>query len=89
MPYIGKFTEEAIQKAIDRAGEKLGDGESGLVAHVDDRDEVSISIIKRFGDTISIESAAVMDVSDGYKFDKEHLRLEANLIWKNLIWKWE
>ena len=82
MPYIGMFTEDAIQKAIDRAGDKLGEGESGLVVHLDSSNEFSVSLIKRFGDKISVEAAGVMDTSDGFKFDKEHLKVQAELIYK-------
>ena len=84
MPYIGIFTEERIQKSIERAAEKLGDGESGLVAHVDDKDEVSVSVIKRFGTSISIEAVLAYDISQGFNFDKDKLAIEANLVWK---WK--
>lgn len=80
MPYIGKFTEEAIQNAIDRAGEKLGDGESGLVVHLDSKDEFSISVIHRFGEHVSVEAAGVMNTSDGFKFDKDHLKFQAEFI---------
>ncbi len=80
MPYIGMFTEDSIQKAINRAGEKLSNGQSGLVVHLDSQDEFSVSVIQRFGDHISVEAAGVMDTSDGFKFDKEHLRAQAELI---------
>lgn len=80
MPYIGLFTEDVIQKAIDRAGEKLAPGQSGLVVHLDTRDEFSVSVIQRIGDHISVEAAGVMDTSDGFKFDKEHLRAQGELI---------
>lgn len=81
MPYIGKFTEDAIQTAIDRAGEKLGEGESGLVIHLDSQDEFSVSVIKRFGEHVSVEAAGVMNTSDGlFKFDKEHLKFQAEII---------
>lgn len=82
MPYIGRFTETAIQNAIDRAGEKLGEGESGLVVHLDSNDEFSVSVIKRFGEHVSVEAAGVMDTSDGFKFDKEHLKFQAELVAK-------
>jgi len=80
MPYIGIFTEESIQKAIDKAGEKLGEGESGIVVHLDPFNEISASVIKRFGTHISVEGAALFDLKDGFVFDKEHLKVEANLI---------
>jgi hypothetical protein len=82
MPYVGMFTEDKIQKAIDRAGERLGDGESGLVAHLDYKDEVSIAVIKKFGSVVSVEAIAVLDISEGWKFDKDKLSIEANLIVK-------
>lgn len=80
MPYIGIFTEDHIQRAIDRAATKLGEGKSGLVAHVDNQGEASLSIVKRFGNTVSVEFTGVMDTRQGFKFDKDHLRLQAELI---------
>ncbi len=80
MPYVGMFTETAIQHAIDRAGSQLGDGQSGIVVHLDSNNEISASVVKRFGNVISVEGAAIMDVSHGFKFDKEHLVVEGNLI---------
>jgi len=82
MPYIGIFTEEAIQKAIDKAGEKLGEGQSGIVAHLNPFDEVSFSIIKKFGSRTSVEGAVLLDLSDGFVFDKEHLKIEGSLIFR-------
>jgi hypothetical protein len=80
MPYIGMFTEEAIQKQINRAAEKLGNGKSGLVAHIDNQGEVSVSVVQRFGEIISVEAIGIMDTSEGFKFDKEHLKVQAELI---------
>ena len=82
MPYIGVFSEAAIQKAINRAGEKLGDGQSGLVVHLDSQNEFSVSLIQRVGDHISVEAVSVMDTKDGFKFDKEHLSVQGEIIAK-------
>lgn len=80
MPYIGMFTESNIQKYINDAATKLGDGKSGLVAHIDNQGEATLSVIQRFGDHVSVEATGVMDIRQGFKFDKDHLRLQAELI---------
>lgn len=81
MPYIGMFTEEAIQKAITRAGEKLNpQSKFGLVAHIDTDGEASVSAVARLGDHLSIEAVGVLDIREGFKFDKEHLKGQAELI---------
>lgn len=82
MPYIGIFSEENIQKQINRAAEKLGDKQSGLVAHIDSDGELSVSLVQRLGSVVSVEATGVMDISEGFKFDKEHLKLQAELIAK-------
>lgn len=84
MPYVGMFSgsalDDSIQNAINRAGSVLGDGQSGIVVHLDTKGELSASVIKKFGDIVSVEGAAVLDTSHGYHFDKEHLSIEGNLI---------
>jgi hypothetical protein len=80
MPYIGAFTEAAIQGAIDRAGSKLKENESGLVVHLDDKGEFSVSVIQKIGSHVSVEVAGVMDTTQGFTFDKEKIRLQAELI---------
>jgi len=74
------FGQFAIDRALDRAAVKLGEGQQGFVFHLDLAGEVSASIIKRFGEHIEITGAVVLDVSDGFKFDKQHLSGEANLV---------
>ena len=82
MPYIGVFSEENIQKAITHAASKLGTASSGLVAHVDSDGQISISLIQRLGPHISIEATGIMQATKGMKFDKEHLKAQAELIAK-------
>lgn len=80
MPYIGMFTEENIQAAINHAADKLGDGKSGMVAHIDNQGEVSLSVVHRFGEHVSVEAIGIMNASEGFKFDKSHLTVQAELI---------
>lgn len=80
MPYVGLFTETAIQEQINRAAEKLPDGKSGLVAHIDNQGEASVSLVQRMGEHVSVEAVAVMDIKEGFKFDKEHLKVQGELI---------
>jgi len=84
MPYVGMFTgsalDDSIQNAINRGAARLGEGQSGIVVHLDTRGEFSASLVKRFGNIISVEGAAILDTSKGFKFDKEHLAVEGELI---------
>ncbi len=80
MPYIGMFTEEAIQRQIDKCAEKVGPQGFAMVAHLDSDGEASVSVVKKFGEHISVEAVGVMDVSQGFKFDKEHLKAQAEVI---------
>lgn len=79
--YLGIFSNDAIQASINKVREKLADGQSGLVIHADTGGKISASIVQRMGDHISIEAAAIMDMSSG-KFDREHLMAQAELIAK-------
>ena len=82
MPYIGVFSEENIQKAITYAAAKLGEGKSGLIAHIDSDGNATVSLVQRIGGNVSIEATGVMDFSTGFKFDKNHLKAQAELIAK-------
>lgn len=82
MPYIGIFSEENIQKRIDDVYEKMGDCKNGLIAHLDSNGEASISYVKKLNDIWSIEINTKADFSDGLKFDKEHLKGQAEIIAK-------
>ena len=82
MPYIGMFSEENIQKAITHAASKLGDGKSGLVAHLDSDGQVSISLVQRIGPHVSVEATGIMDISKGVRFNKDRLKAQAELIAK-------
>ena len=72
MPYIGMFTEQALQQQIDAAGARLT-GNSGLVLHADTGGDVHLSLIEKVGDHISVEGTIALDASNGFHFDKEHL----------------
>lgn len=80
--YIGVFTDSRIQASIDRVISKLDDGQSGLVVHLDSKGEASASVVQRFGSHVSVELAAVLDVKDGFKFDKEKLAYQAEVVVK-------
>ena len=80
MPYIGKFTEEAIQKAIDRCADRVGPQGFALVAHIDTDGEASVSVVKKIGDHVSVEASGIMDITNGFKFDKKHLKAKAEVI---------
>lgn len=82
MPYIGMFSEENIQKTIDNVYSKMGDCSNGLVAHVDSGGEITVSYVKKLGDVWSIEATGVMDISQGFHFDKEHLKAQAEIVGK-------
>lgn len=76
------FGQAIIDRAIDRAAVKLGEGQSGVVVHLDGQGEVSASLIQRFGDHLLITAAVGLDTSRGMVFDKEHLRWQAEIIAK-------
>jgi hypothetical protein len=82
MPYIGMFSEESIQKNISHVYDKMGDSTNGLVAHLDSDGNMSVSYVKKIDNVWSIEATGVMDISQGFKFDKEHLKAQAELIGK-------
>jgi hypothetical protein len=77
---LGVFGQDAIDRAIARAGATLGDGKSGVVIHLDDHGEVSASVIKRFGDHVTVEGAAMLDTSTGWKFDRAHLAVKGEVV---------
>ena len=74
------FGQEAIDRAIARAGAKLADGHGAVVVHLDNQGEFSASVVTRIGDHVTVEGAAVLDTSDGWKFDKEHLRVQGEIV---------
>lgn len=74
------FSPDAIDRAIARAADKLGPGDSGIVLHLDNQDQITASVIERIGDHVKVEGAALWDVSNGFKVDKEHLRVEGDLV---------
>ena len=80
MAYIGMFTEEAIQKTIDRVADRVGPQGFALIAHLDSDGEASISVVKKIGTHVSVEAAGIMDISEGFKFDKKHLKAKAEVI---------
>lgn len=84
MPYIGMFTEDALQKQIQAAGEKLAaEGLSeGIVFHADTSGDVHLSAIKKLGDSWSVEGTVALDASSGFKFDREHVAGKIDIIKK-------
>ncbi len=72
MPYIGMFTEDKIQLAINQAAENLEAGKTRVVLHGGEG-EAYVSLVKKLGDHVSVEAAVILDTSDGIHFDKEHL----------------
>lgn len=82
MPYIGMFTEAALQAQIDAAAQKLGEANSGLVLHADTNGDVHLSLIQRAGDHISVEGTIALDTSNGFKIDPEHIVGKVDLVAK-------
>ncbi len=82
MPYIGMFTEENIQKSIQHVYDKMGDCSNGVVAHIDSDGDISISYVKKLSNIWSIEATAKADMSQGIKFDRDHLMAQAELVGK-------
>ena len=77
---IGIFSDSKIQAQIDRCIDKVGPTGWGLIAHADSDGEATVTLVKKIGDHLSVEVAGVMDYSDGFKFDREHLKLQAEVI---------
>jgi hypothetical protein len=77
---IGIFSNAAIQAQIDKCIAKVGPLGWALIAHADSNGEGTVTLVKKIGTHLSIEVAGVMDYSDGFKFDKEHLKAQAEVI---------
>ena len=77
---VGIFSNAAIQKQIDHAYTKVGPTGWAIVAHLDSQGEATATLVKRIGDHVSVEVAGVMDIKDGFKFDKEHLKGQIEVI---------
>lgn len=74
------FSQEAIDRAIARAGTKLDEGKSGVVVHYDTQGELSASVVYRLGNHLDIKAGAFFDTSKGFHFDKEHLAASGELV---------
>lgn len=62
---IGKFSDSAIQKAIDDVTSKLKSTESGaFVAYTDVTNVVSVAAVQRVGNHFSVVAAAVYTIPD-------------------------
>lgn len=79
-PSTRLFGQDAIDRAIDHAASRLGEGQSGVVVHLDLGGELSASVVERIGDHVKITGAAVLDTSQGLKFDRQHLAVAGELI---------
>lgn len=77
---IGIFSDSALQAQIDRCIDKVGPTGWGVIAHVDTNGEATATLVKRIGDHVSVEVAGFMDIRDGFKFDKEHLKAQVEVI---------
>ena len=77
---IGIFADYAIQAQIDKCIAKVGPLGWALIAHADSNGKGTVTLVKKIGTHLSIEVAGVMDYSDGFKFDKEHLKGQAEVI---------
>ncbi len=78
--YIGAFSDAKLQAAIDRAGANLAPGKTRIILHADTDNNVYLSAVKKLGDHISVEGAVVLDTSQGWKFDAQHLSAEAQIV---------
>jgi hypothetical protein len=77
---IGLFSDATIQAQIDRCASKVGPQGWALIAHTDTNGEATVTLVKKIGPHLSVEVVGVMDYSDGFKFDKEHLKAQAEVI---------
>lgn len=81
--YVGMFTDAKIQASINKVKTRLAEGQSGLVLHVDDKGEYSLSVVQRFGQFVSVEAIVAYDGSGPWTgFDKNKLKVQAELIAK-------
>ena len=77
---VGIFSDSAVQKQIDKAYSKVGPTGWAVVAHVDSTGEATATLVKRIGDHVSVEVAGFMDIREGFKFDKEHLKGQIEVV---------
>jgi hypothetical protein len=77
---IGLFADANIQAQIDRCASKVGPQGWALIAHADTDGKATVTLVKKIGDHLSVEVAGVMDYSEGFKFDREHLKAQAEVI---------
>jgi len=77
---IGVFSDSAIQAQIDRCIGKVGPQGWALIAHADSDGEGTVTLVKKIGSHLSVEVAGVIDYSSGFKFDKEHLKIQAEVV---------
>ena len=81
--YIGLFTDAKIQASINKVKSRLAEGQSGLVLHVDDKGEYSLSVVQRIGPHVSVEAIVAYDGSGPWQgFDRDRLKVQAELIAK-------
>lgn len=74
------FSDANIQKAINAAAARVGPRGMALVAHLDSDGQASVSLVKKVGSHVAIEAAGIMDINDGVKFDKKHLKGQVEVI---------
>jgi hypothetical protein len=74
------FSQQAIDRSIARAGQQIGEGRSGLVAHLDSEGELSFTVIQRIGDHLEAQAGVLADTSKGFHFTKENLAFEASIV---------
>lgn len=77
---VGLFADAKLQAQIDRCIDKVGPLGWALIAHADTDGQGTVTLVKKIGDHLSIEVAGVMDYSDGFKFDREHLKAQAEVV---------
>ena len=77
---IGVFSDAALQAQIDRCIDKVGPQGWALIAHADSDGEAIVTLVKKIGTHLSVEVAGVMDYSEGFKFDKEHLKGQVEVV---------
>src|SRR5574339_1185184 len=80
MEYIGIFTDDAINRAIERAGKDLAPGKTRVIAHADLDGEIYVSAVKKLGSHVSVEAAWMLDASEGFKFDRQHMKGQIEII---------
>ncbi len=73
------FGQDAIDRAIGRAGAQVQDGRGAIVAHLDLNGDLDFSAVIRIGNHVEAQ-AAVLVKTEGFKFDPAHLAAAGQIV---------